>query len=177
MASYTDHLHGSRVDSQALLQLCDLGRSNLANCKRLGSTTSDIMCLLGAMSNDEVRGLPTLELDVIRETRLDKLLVDIQKPDNHLTSVSHIALIQRLERRWRSRFKEDYFDMDKARQDELITTGRLRDVIFNKTATAAFNLWQPKGNEVLSEVEGNLQYEPGQYVHYWVVHMYSMDYC
>lgn len=145
-----------------LLHLCDEARLNLQLHRRLGPTTSDIMSLLGAMANDEYRGLQTLELDTIRDTRLDKLLIDIQKPENHLMSATHTTVAEKLERKWRSRFKEAYFDMDQARYFHLISSGLLRDVIFNKQAALRYNLWQPRHTEALSEMEGNLQYESGQ---------------
>ena len=145
-----------------LLQLCDDGRLNLQLNRRLGPTTSDIMSLLRAMAKDECRGLPTLGLDTIRYTRLDKLLMEIQKPENHLMSATHATVAEKLERKWRSRFKEAYFDMDQARHFHLISKGLLRDVMFNKQAASKYNLWQSRHNEVLSEMEGNLQYESGQ---------------
>lgn len=122
--------------------------------------------LLSAMKNDESDGRYSVNSDTISACRLDKLLSDILLPGN-ACSEEELALAHNLQRKWRLRFRQEYFDMDKKRFAKLATRyGQLRDLTFTKTQFFAYGRWDTKRCESLSEVEGDQQFEPGQYVNY-----------
>ncbi|OAA77713.1 sra-ydg [Akanthomyces lecanii RCEF 1005] len=117
------------------------------------------------MKNDESDGRYSVNSDTISACRLDKLLSDILLPANACLE-EEVALAHNLQRQWRLRFRQEYFDMDKKRFAKLATRyGQLRDLTFTKTQFFAYGRWDTKRCESLSEVEGNQQFEPG---HWWL---------
>jgi hypothetical protein len=52
--------------------------------------------------------------------------------------------------------------MEQNRYRDLPKTGRLRDVALNPNADNSEERWQAKEGKTLSELEGNLEIEPGQ---------------
>ncbi|KAM3514653.1 hypothetical protein MY11210_001759 [Beauveria gryllotalpidicola] len=103
-------------------------------------------------------------MDTISACRLDKLLSDILLPDNGC-SPGEVALAYNLQRNWRLRFRQEYFDLDKKRLEKFATKyGQLRDIAFTDTLVFAHGRWQAMRCESLSEVEGDQQFEPGQYI-------------
>ena len=165
-----DDAHGGRSLSEAeLLELCDVARASLAK----GNTTETIIQrvahdLLKDAVKDETQGISTIELPTVRNARIDTLLVDILSPEKHAAASrtqpwkNLIPTAERLQRQWRARFGEKYFDLDQTRLSSLTKTGQLRDVAFdNRTDDVNHQLWQTRPCEALSEGEGNLQYETG----------------
>lgn len=127
------------------------------------------------MKNDESDGRYSVKSDTISACRLDKLLSDILLPEN-ACSEEDVALAHNLQRKWRLRFRQEYFDMDKKRFAKLNTRyGQLRDLTFTKTQFFAYGRWDTKRCESLSEVEGNQQFEPGQYVICFNVESFALN--
>ncbi|KAI8962498.1 hypothetical protein F5Y11DRAFT_347482 [Daldinia sp. FL1419] len=174
-------------DRVALLELSDSVRANLRHYKSLGPDTEKLCSFLEAALKDEEQqwGHPTLDIETIEHARLDKLLTEILQfvermkgvPDpsmvtNAVTSTLPlrfrviISHAKNLWRAWRRRFREQYFMMDQYRCAALVKGGRLKDVSF-KSTSLAYDLgkWQTKVGDPMSELEGNLQFDPG---HWWL---------
>ncbi|KAF7543880.1 hypothetical protein G7046_g9911 [Stylonectria norvegica] len=181
-AESLDGGESTQSDSQNtdfLLELCEAVRTHLATRKDLGPRWEEVMGFLGAVLKDEHAGMPLLqehskvpmlEFATIESARLDKLLADILDPDKHPSPMPSrfridLDLAESLQRHWRRRFREAFFTIDQNRAKRLSTTGRLKDVVFTNDPKNPRALWKTKTCEELSEVEGNLQFEPG---HWWL---------
>ena len=68
----------------ALFELCDIVRAGLISGDTPETATESITDFLEAATIDELRGIPTIGLSTIRKTRLDKLLIDMLNPENHI---------------------------------------------------------------------------------------------
>ncbi|KAI3401275.1 hypothetical protein diail_11981 [Diaporthe ilicicola] len=114
-----------------------------------------------------------ITLSTIQYTRLDKLLADIihmyEIEGNPVTPLvaekrpgSELETAQSLQKYWRTRFKSEYFALDKYRLDNLFSNA-LRDVSFSSVASEGLGVWLPKEalELELSEAEVNLHYTPG----------------
>jgi hypothetical protein len=121
-----------------------------------------MMKLLTALNEDEEDGWCSINLDSIRACRLDKLLSDILLPDERLLFPDQYGVAEHLQRQWRSRFKQAYFDLEKTRYLEFGKRGQLKDVVFRKPELCAQGCWQTNNCESLSELEGNLHFEAGE---------------
>ncbi|KAJ0118496.1 hypothetical protein J7T55_009279 [Diaporthe amygdali] len=169
-----------------LLGLSDTIRTALFRGRTLTlSELEDLAFALDMMLLDEIgdkvaaeapatsQGDRRITVPVIQHTRLDKLLSDIihiyeteGHPDRPLaTDVglgSEIETARSLQKHWRTRFKSDYFALDKYRLEYLFSNA-LRDVSFSAVASDGLGVWLPK--EVLpaelSEAEASLHYTPG----------------
>ncbi|KAH6610437.1 hypothetical protein Trco_000457 [Trichoderma cornu-damae] len=149
-----------------LLELSDDVRSHLLRDASLGPRAEVVKRALRELVRDEGGGMPALDFAIIRNARLDKLVADMlalghQQASLHLRPRIDTVMAERLQRLWMARFREKYFNIDEIRHLGLSKAGRLRDVIFNDTATDTWQLWQAKKCETLSELEWNLQFEPG----------------
>lgn len=71
------------------------------------------------------------------------------------------ALQLRLTITRQSRFKSEYFAIDKYRYDNLMS-GSLRDVVWSATASDGLGVWVPKEVVEMSEVEGDAKFNPGR---------------
>ncbi|KAI1134153.1 PUA-like domain-containing protein [Hypoxylon sp. FL0543] len=76
-----------------------------------------------------------------------------------------MANAKALLRVWRRRFREPYFMMDQHRAALLVGEGRLKDVSFNSSLAYELGKWCTKVGPPISELEGNLQFDPG---HWWL---------
>ncbi|KND95309.1 hypothetical protein TOPH_00585, partial [Tolypocladium ophioglossoides CBS 100239] len=156
------------LNEAALLELCDAARAGLAKGNTADAVAERAMDFLKAAVKDETYGISTIELATVRNTRIDKLLADILSPEKHAAaSPPHphpwkdLPTAERLQRQWRERFREKYFDLDQTRYLSLTKTGHLRDVVFDDRTNDNHQLWRARHCEALSEGEGNLQYEAG----------------
>ncbi|KAJ1335408.1 hypothetical protein MN608_02145 [Microdochium nivale] len=70
-----------------------------------------------------------------------------------------------LRRAWRRRYREQYFMLDQRRCAVIVEGGHLKDVSFNASLYYNMHKWQTKCAGPVSEIEGNLQFEPG---HWWL---------
>lgn len=162
LASLTNPLNRYQFNNSDILELCDAVRSELQESQSLGPRADEMLQLLGAMKNDESDGRYSVNMETISACRLDKLLADIILPVN-ACSEGEVALAHSLQRKWRLRFRQEYFDIDKKRFAILATRyGQLRGITFTNTHLFAHGRWQTTRCESLSEVEGNQQFEPGQ---------------
>lgn len=66
-----------------------------------------------------------------------------------------------LQKHWQSRFKSEYFGIDKYRFDNLMSSS-LQDVVWSATASDGLGVWMPTHVVDISEVEGNTSFIPGQ---------------
>ncbi|KAM5375905.1 hypothetical protein ACJZ2D_005695 [Fusarium nematophilum] len=169
-AAYTNSSRPTRaagVDQDYLLELCDAVRANLDE-GRLGPRWEEAMGFLAAVLRDETEGKPVIEFETIQNSRLDILLSDILDPENQTSQLparfaTDIQLAERLQRRWRARFKEAYFTIDQDRYCDLPRTGRLKDVAMNLKSTKPEERWRASGSETLSELEDDRKFKPGQW--------------
>ncbi|KAJ6446479.1 lysozyme [Purpureocillium lavendulum] len=158
---------GFRLTEATLLELCDASRAGLIDGNTPRVTVQSATSFLEAAALDEMCGIPSIGLGIIRKARLDKLLIDILNPENHLdTGLSYpwprTETAARLQRQWRARFRGDFFDLDKTRYQALPKTGPLRGVTFRDVADSAGDSWRATATEALSEVGRDSQYEAGQ---------------
>lgn len=155
-------------DDQALLSLCDDVRSSLQEKKELGQKRNELMQVLGAAVKSECDGVPTITIQTIRITRIDKLLSEMLKteynPDVMTMKLrADLSIAESLERQWRARFKERYFTLDHYRYQKLTTIGgRLEDLVFNEAFQNTNELWLANQSGSLSEGEGNARFKDGQ---------------
>jgi hypothetical protein len=159
------------VDTEALLDICDCVRQALGSLKTLGPRADTVSAFLNAVLKDETKNSSNIDLKIIQEARLDKLLKNITDPQNLPTPVplrlrSDIQIAANLQRIWESKFRERYLALDQLRYHELPTKGELRDVVFAGVDVDCTERWQAThvSQDIVSELEGNLQFEPGQYV-------------
>lgn len=155
------------LDEQALLELCDAARAGLLEGSMTEAVAEKVTRFLRAAVKDESLGIATIELSTITNTRLDKLVADLQSPENFIgTNLPHFwrdyAAAERLQRLWRARFRERYFDVDQTRYSNLPEQGLLRYVDFDDTKRGHGHLWQAVACELLSGGQGNMQFEAGQ---------------
>ncbi|KOS21269.1 hypothetical protein ESCO_006774 [Escovopsis weberi] len=143
---------------------------SLVEERSLGAKSEEFTLFLKAVVKDECGSMPALEFATIRYARLDKLLSDIVNLANRQAAFYHQSRIdpslsERLQRFWVARFRERYFNLDQSRYQTLAKTGRLRDVVFDETSGTDWQFWQAGSYRILSELEGNRQFEPG---HWWL---------
>lgn len=156
-------------DAKALRGLSDSIRSALRDERVPGADADKLSNFLEVAVKDEEKRYPTLDLETVEFARLDKLLNEIlvfseSIQDMPLRFRVDVSNAQRLRRAWRRRFRERYFMMDQARCAVLISGGRLKDVSFNSALPYDLGKWQAERSASLSELEENLQFEPGQSV-------------
>ncbi|ODA78832.1 hypothetical protein RJ55_06216 [Drechmeria coniospora] len=163
--------HGRRKDGwneKVLLKLCDDARANLTEGRMTESLLGRVMDFILAAVEDESRGSGSmmLEMDVIRNARLDKLLADIMSWETSRTmQVSQrqwvFSSVEELQRLWQTRFRNAYFELDNMRYYNLYTTGLLRDIVLNPDSNDDSVLWRTRHRSALSEAEENLHYTAG----------------
>ncbi|KAG5658752.1 hypothetical protein KAF25_007305 [Fusarium avenaceum] len=154
-------------DADKLLDLCDTIRAGLHE-GRPEPRWEEAMGFLAAVMRDEANGSRAIEFETIRNTHLDKLISDIMDPRFRHPRVpirfsKDVQLAERLERKWIERFRGPYFNIEQNRYDDLPKTGRLKDVVLNLDSQNPEERWQAKDGETVSEMEGNLEIEPGQW--------------
>ncbi|PHH81862.1 hypothetical protein CDD82_7678 [Ophiocordyceps australis] len=149
LIKYDNESQDSVLHEDNLLHFCDLARMGIATPAGPDIMSARTMEFLRAASKDETCGVSTLKLSTIAFTRLDKLLIDI--------------LTEKLQRLWRERFRERYFDIESMRYHLLPRSGLLHDVAFDISARGFQNLWLAPPRPALSEAEENLGFEPGDW--------------
>lgn len=142
-------------------------RLNLLQTKTLGPRAGEVRAFLGDMVKREYETKPSIHFSTIKNARLDKLLSDILKPANRpfqlpIQARADIAIARSLQRQWRARYREAYFDIDQTRYETLAKTGRLNNVIFNDTGNNLYHPWAPQSYSSLSGIEINRPLEVGQ---------------
>ncbi|KAI0866753.1 hypothetical protein F4860DRAFT_454913 [Xylaria cubensis] len=157
-----------------LLDLSDSIRAGLRGDHVFSPDTERLSGFLEAALEDEERRYPTLKFETIEYARLDKLLSEIVQfadtmkkldlsPEFLLRFRVNVSQAKSLRRLWRRRFREQFFMMDKHRCAILVEGGRLKDVSFNSSLDYDLGKWQTMMvTGPVSEVEANLQFEPGQ---------------
>lgn len=157
-----------------LLGLSDSVRAGLRGGNVSSSDTETLSNFLEAALKDEERKYPTLDFEIIEYARLDKLLAELLQfadtmkagdltPELLLRFRVNVSEAKNLRRLWRRRFREQFFMMDQHRCAVLVEGGRLKDVSFNSSLDYDLGKWQTKRlTGTVSEVEANLQFEPGQ---------------
>lgn len=157
-----------------LLNLSDSVRARLRDGNVSGLGGERLSSFLEAALTDEERKHPTLDFETIEYARLDKLLAELLQsadtikpsdltPELLLRFRVNVSQAKSLRRLWRRRFREQYFMMDQHRCAILVEGGRLKDVSFNSSLDYDLGKWQTKKlTGPVSEVEANLEFEPGQ---------------
>lgn len=150
-----------------LLELSDAVRSSLEKKKIMGDREEEAMAVLGSLLKEECERCQGLDFETIKNARLDKLLADMVDPENAPAqappkTLANIKVAERLQRRWRGRFRQRYFDVDQMRLQALTKAGRLKDVVFVPQAENGCRLWHARVLAAPSEVNGTFRFEPGQ---------------
>ncbi|KAM0347134.1 hypothetical protein ACHAPU_005073 [Fusarium lateritium] len=156
----------TRYDAELILELCDTIRSGLHE-GRPEPRWEEAMGFMAAVLRDEGDGSRAIEFETIRNTHLDKLISEIMDPKYRHPRVpirfsKDIQLAERLERKWVERFRGPYFNIEQNRYVALPKTGRLKDVVLNPDTQNPEERWQLKDAATVSEMEENLDIEPGQ---------------
>lgn len=168
-----------------LLGLSDTVRATLSKGKKLSfSELEDLNIVLDTMLVDKLdyetpfqatRGSKKkISFSAIQGARLDRLLADmLMAYHKQVTSVKlngtvietglgpEIEAASSLLKHWQSRFKSEYFSVDKYRYSNLVS-GSLRDVKFSSTATDGLGVWVPNEEVETSEVEGSARFIAGE---------------
>ncbi len=155
-----------------MLDLSDSVRASLESKKALGPEVQELRNFLDMALRDDERKNPTLEFDTIEYARLDKMLVALLSlkdsfrrstlaDDLSLSSRVDISKAKNLWRAWRRRFREHYIMIDQHRSETLLRT-QLMGVYFHGSIAHESWKWQAEVYGPISELEGNLQFEPGQ---------------
>ncbi|KAI1125008.1 PUA-like domain-containing protein [Nemania abortiva] len=164
-------------DRAALLELSDSVRDGLRGGLIYAADADKLTTFFEASLRDEERRRPTLGFEIIEFARLDKLLAELLQfndtikpsditPELLLSFRVNVSQAKNLRRFWRRRFREQLFMMDQHRCALLVEGGRLKDVSFNNSLDYDLGKWQTeKLTGPVSEVEANLQFEPG---HWWL---------
>lgn len=168
-----------------LLGLSDSIRATLAKGRRLSfSELEDLNFVLDMMivdkldheapSKTKTATTQKITFPAIQRARLDKLLTDVLRAYERETNSinmhglvvetglgSESELASSLQKHWQSRFKSEYFMIEKYRLDSLIAES-LKDVTFSAVASDGLGVWMPKDAKEVSEAEGHTQFTPGQ---------------
>ena len=147
LLKFDNSLNQHVLDDQLLLDLCNAARASLHDGRNSGSNGKIILDFLRSALADECNHNPTIQLSTIAAAKLDKLIADMMDPQNHQTALAFsprlsMSLPERLQRRWRARFREDYFDLDQKRYSNLPETGLLRDIEFNSITNDPSKIWR-----------------------------------
>ena len=121
---------------------------------------------------DEDRSNPSLDFATLKHARLDKLLADllaIADSPRHSTHDSEpwpefridVSNANNLRRAWRRRFREDYIIIDHHRSAELLED-KLKHINYMNSPEDEPGKWHIEALGPVSELEGNLQFNPGQ---------------
>lgn len=146
---------------------------SLVRNNNLGPCHEKLSNFLHAALQDEDKKHPVLDLKRIQHARLDKMLNDMLNYADTVKGTkfsAHFALgfrvdtsnAKNLRRAWRRRYREQYFMLDQRRCAVIVEGGHLKDVSFNASLYYNMHKWQTKCAGPVSEIEGNLQFEPGQ---------------
>ncbi|KAH7328458.1 hypothetical protein B0I35DRAFT_473163 [Stachybotrys elegans] len=161
-----DTSEGLTLTEKTLLSLSDDVRASLADTKTLGARAGEVRAFLGDMVKREYEGKPSIHFSTIKNARLDKLLSDILKPTNRPYPIpiqfrADMSITRGLQRQWRARYREPYFDIDQTRYMNLPRFGRLKDVVFNEAAGEGNEIWSPSDRKSSLGLEANRPLEPG----------------
>ncbi|KAH9900587.1 PUA-like domain-containing protein [Xylariomycetidae sp. FL2044] len=166
-------------DRASLLDLSDSVRESLREYQMNSirevapfPRSEKLSSFLETILKDEERRHPMLDFETIEHARLDKLLAELinfaekkvssSLPLRFRADINHAETLRRY---WRRRFREQYFMVDQHRCAVLVEGGPLKDVSFNSSLTYDLGKWQTTVSDPVSEVEGNLRFEPG---HWWL---------
>ena len=155
--------------------MCDVTRTFLQERGILGDYGDEVLEKLGHFIREECLGNFCIDIETIKHTRLDKLLLDVARffypPASTVKHITIPTVAASLERQWNARFKSHYADLDGVRMNEMSSIGLLKGVTFIGSGTILpaptdfDKLWMSTPtNEDLSELEGNNKFLPGEYV-------------
>ncbi|KAI0166457.1 PUA-like domain-containing protein [Xylariaceae sp. FL1272] len=170
---------------RAVLRDDDVIRAAFRSDNVLNPEIRKMGAFLEAMSRDEQREHPTLDLETIEYARLDKLLAEFLQlaenivrklrdrtypseflPEDALRIRVDISHGKNLYDAWRRRFRQQWFMMDQHRCAILVAGGRLKNVCFDNSLGYDLGKWQTsEAAGPVSEVEGNQNFDSG---HWWL---------
>lgn len=154
-------------DTKVLLTICDSVRGALAATKTLGPDCHALTQRLDTILQSEVHNSEDmLDFETIMRARLDKLLADLVNPVNRPPAgavggrqFAAVTAANILQKRWRVRFKERYFEMDELRHAIMLGSGRLRAVSFSTAPDEGIVIWTADQGR---QAEADIQFVPGQ---------------
>jgi hypothetical protein len=158
----------SRLNVEDLGDIADSVRASLRARNGLGSKGEELMKVLGTAVKSECDGVPIIDLETLKQARLDKLLADMVNKDYHeedmpLELRAHLSVAESLQRQWRMRFRGSYFSIDHTRYLYLTEIGgRLHNLIFNHASKDNSGLWKAKKCGSLSRLERNDRFKEGR---------------
>lgn len=158
----------SRLNVEHLGDIADSVRASLRARNGLGSKGEELMKVLGTAVKSEYDGVPIIDLETLKQARLDKLLADMVNKDYHQEDMplklrAHLSVAESLQRQWRMRFRGSYFSIDHTRYLYLTGIGgRLHNLIFNHASKDNSGLWKAKKCGSLSRLERNDRFKEGR---------------
>lgn len=125
-------------DVKTLLWLSDTVRAAMSDKdsnRSFGRASDSLLRFLERAMLEETIGPAELDFDTIKQAHLDKLVAEMIEFGKQETASSARALryathAVQLQRLWRTRYKAQYFTIDEIRTQDLVATGRLKDVRF-----------------------------------------------
>ncbi|KAH8653446.1 PUA-like domain-containing protein [Xylariales sp. PMI_506] len=169
-----DELGDVNWDKDTLLALSDSVRAAIQDGRGLGPDVERLSRFLESVVKAEERRQSSVDFETLDHARLDKLLNEIL----HFSEIAKVensaydmplrfqvdtAHCKKLQLIWRQRFREQYFMVDQLRCAALVRGGRLKDVSFNSALTYDLGKWEARASDPMSEFEGNLQFEAGNW--------------
>lgn len=159
-------------DKIMLLNLCDSVRASIKHEESVGPDAIKLGIFLEAVLKEEDSRHPTMDFVTIEYARLDKLVEELlqfaelmnaasnsaELPLRFLTDVAHCKKLRTI---WRHRFREQYVMIDQLRCAVMVKGGRLKNVSFASAVTYDLGMWHTEAANLVSEAEGNQQFEPG----------------
>lgn len=136
-ASATSSAMNASFDPRVLKDLSDDIRKTIADHGGLPDDPTRLrpfQLFAETALSEEARGVPTIQLDVVKETHLDTMIGDMidcgKRHSQEQSKLAYVSLARDLQKAWRTRFKMDYFNLDHTRTLEMQHTGGLRNVSF-----------------------------------------------
>lgn len=151
--SLTDEERSTRssIDEVDLLTLCDDIRASLVDDHVLHDRWEKMMAFLGAEVENERRELPTIDFELIKNARLDKLLIEMSDPANCPNPTPSRFLddkifANKLQWLWTSRHRAQFLTLEQDRYRKLLNSGSLRGLVFtdNGNIHASWRAIDPK---------------------------------
>lgn len=159
----------SSSDARGLLELSDSVRASLHKEGDLGPDSDRLSAVLEFALSEKTPGSTSIDFRTLKQARLDKLVADLTKCRMRVTSLSprarrDVATAEKLERMWRTRFKDQYIRIDEMRTADLATRWQLKEAPLSPGSTRAQSPWKVSGAKSAVDPKDDVHFDLGRYV-------------